>query len=116
MIMQGLRRFQLSNAALAPLWIVALATDAKSFARNLIIGNRFLNRWGLHQRRVVLAAKIAAGRRKHLGTALSPQDLEDFRRDGYVVKPDLLPARDFDCLREEVFGFTWNTLELRQGP
>src|SRR5262249_57026026 len=50
MIMQGLRRFRLSNAALAPLWVLALSTDAKSVARNPIIGSRYLTRRGLPHR------------------------------------------------------------------
>jgi hypothetical protein len=46
------RRLRLRELALAPVWIAALATEARSFAGNPIIGSRLLNRWGLHAGRV----------------------------------------------------------------
>jgi hypothetical protein len=101
---------------LAPLWLAALATDAKSFAANPIIGSRWLNRWGLHEARMRVAAKMAAARRRRLGAQVSAQDREDFLRDGFVVKPGFLPDSDFKRLRDEVFAGRWDVVEARQGP
>jgi hypothetical protein len=109
------RQLRLRELALAPVWIAALATEARSFAGNPIIGSRLLNRWGLHEGRVRFAAKVAATRRAKLGAKISGADRENLMRDGFVIKRDYLPDRDFKRLHAEVFDCTWNALELRQG-
>ena len=54
---------QVRRAAMTPLWIVQLVTGTKSFERNLVIGSRRLNEWGLHTARVALAHRLAGARR-----------------------------------------------------
>jgi hypothetical protein len=106
---------RLRDLVLAPIRIAALATEAKSFAHNPIMGSRLLNRWGLHEGRARVAAKVAASRRAKLSAKISAPDRENFMRDGFVIKLDYLPDRDFKRLRAEVFDCTWNVLEKRQG-
>ncbi len=89
---------------LAPLHAVALATGAKSFRDNPVLGSAALNRMGLHIARKRLAARVAARRRARLATALSSADRAAFDRDGYLAIPDFLPAELFARLRAEVLG------------
>lgn len=112
----GSRRFRPWRLALAPLWVAALATEAKSFAANPIIGSRLLNRWGLHDGRVRLAARVAAARRRRLGAAVAAEDRAAFLRDGFLIKPDFLPAASFDRLRAALLDRSWSVREQRQGP
>src|SRR5689334_19206927 len=51
---------------MAPLWIAALATGAKSFRDNPVLGSERLNRRGLHARRAKLAHDMAWRRRARL--------------------------------------------------
>ena len=64
------------RAAMTPLWVAQLATGTKSFERNLVIGSRRLNEWGLHAARVVLAHRLASARRRKLADLVSAQDRE----------------------------------------
>ena len=45
---------QMRRVAMTPAWVAQLATGAKSFEANLVIGNRRLNQWGLHAGRSLL--------------------------------------------------------------
>jgi Phytanoyl-CoA dioxygenase (PhyH) len=90
---------------LAPLHVVALATGAKSFRDNPVIGNPTLNRAGLHVARVRLAHRVAEWRRQRLRSLISEEDRANFERDGYVLKPNFLPAPDFAALKEQVLSF-----------
>ena len=110
------RRLQLRELPHVPGWIAALATEARSFAGNPIIGSRLLNRWGLHERRTRLAAKVAANRRMALGASVAASDRDNFMRNGLVIKPNFLPDSDFMRLRAEVFDSNWNVVELHEGP
>lgn len=107
---------QLSRILKAPLWIAALASGAKSFVGNPIIGSRRLNAAGLHVGRVRLADCMARWRRRWLGRALSRQDREAFARDGFILKPNFLPQAVFERLHGEVLRNDWDVREMRQGP
>lgn len=74
----------------APWWLLALATGAKSFADNPLIGSRRLNARGLHAARVRLAHALAARRRQRLARAVPSAWREQFERDGFVVVRDVL--------------------------
>lgn len=84
----------------APLWLLALATGAKSFIDNPVIGSRRLNARGLHARRVMLAHALAGRRRAGLAAAVPPAWREAFERDGYVVVRDLLPPAELAAVRQ----------------
>src|SRR5438552_9918933 len=92
---------QMGRAALTPLWIAQLATGTKSFERNLVIGSRRLNEWGLHAARVTLAHRLADARRRKLAGLVSTEDREAFERDGFVVRPNFLAAERFAELVEQ---------------
>ncbi len=90
-----------AHIAAAPLWALQLFTGAKSFRANRLIGSRVLNRLGLHVARKACAHAVTAARRACLAP-LAPAELrEAFRRDGYVVVRDFLPAAEFEALQAE---------------
>jgi hypothetical protein len=88
----------------APLWLAAVATGAKSFVDNPLLGSRLLNRHGLHVGRVRLAHWLAGRRRRRLASTLPSELRQRFDRDGYILIPDFLPAEDFVRLRERVLA------------
>ncbi|HEX3952135.1 MAG TPA: phytanoyl-CoA dioxygenase family protein [Stellaceae bacterium] len=87
---------------LMPFWLVQVFTQEKFFARNPIIGNRWLNEHGLHTMRVALAHRLAAARRRRLARSLAAEDRERFDRDGFIVKHNFLPPDVFAALMEQV--------------
>lgn len=86
----------------APLWLLALATGAKSFADNPILGSRRLNRLGLHAARVWAAHALAGWRRRRLSRGLPVELRAQFDRDGFILVPELLPPAQFARLRDEL--------------
>src|ERR1051325_8307083 len=106
---------QLGRAALVPLWTAQLVTGTQSFERNGVIGSAWLSRHGLHTARVSLAHRIAAARRRRLSGLVSARDREDFSRDGFVVKPDFLPAAEFTTLLEQVKSYRGPLREITEG-
>jgi Phytanoyl-CoA dioxygenase (PhyH) len=89
---------------LLPVHAAALASAAKSFRDNPVIGSARLNRAGLHVARVRAAAAMAAARRRRLARHLDPADVAAFARDGFILKPDYLPPAAFAELRREVLS------------
>ena len=90
---------------LAPFHVAALATGAKSFRDNPIIGSPTLNRAGLHVARVRLAHRIVEWRRGRLVSLVSGDDRAAFERDGFIVKRNFLPAPDYAAMKEQVLSF-----------
>jgi hypothetical protein len=103
------------RAALTPLWIAQLLTGTKSFERNLVIGSRRLNEWGLHAVRVALAHRLASARRRKLAGLISVRDRIAFERDGFVVRPEFLPAEQFAALAAEVKAYRGPLREISEG-
>src|SRR5437588_1250502 len=89
----------------APWHVAALATGAKSFRDNPMIGSPTLNRAGLHVARVRLAHRMAEWRRRRLVPFISEEDREAFERDGFLLKSQFLPADDYAALQEQVLSF-----------
>jgi len=99
----------------APYWLFALATGAKSFADNPILGSPHLNRHGLHLRRKQLADALARWRRSRLA-GLLPADLRgQFDRDGFIVIPHYLPDSEFRLLQAAILDGEFECREHRQG-
>ena len=98
-----------------PSWSFGVVGTQKSFAKNPIIGNPWLNELGLHVGRVQLAAALAHRRRSRLAPALSPEDRTAFDRDGFIVKRNFLPPDVFEAMRGELFGQDFAAREMRQG-
>src|SRR5688572_549556 len=100
---------------MAPLWVAQLATGAKSFRDNPILGSAELNRRGLHAKRAQLAHDLAWRRRERLARYVSPADREAFDRDGFVQRENFLPRRNFERLRDEVMAHRAPAREMLQG-
>lgn len=103
------------RAALAPLWAAQLPTGAKSFERNPLIASRCLNALGLHAARVGLAHRIAAARRRRLAALVAPSERADFARDGFVMRHDFLPAREFAALVDQVRAYRGPLRQIAEG-
>lgn len=99
----------------APLWVAQLATGAKSFVDNPILGSPALNRRGLHVARLKLAHRLAWARRRRLTDNLAVTDREAFDRDGFVCIKNFLPAEEFANLREFLVSTEFEAREHRQG-
>lgn len=100
---------------LAPWWVLALATDAKSFRDNPLIGSRRLNGWGLHMNRVRLADRMAAWRRRRLEHLITPEQRDEFDSNGFVLVRDFLSADAFATLRDQVMNRAAPAREMVQG-
>ena len=99
----------------APLWLFALATGAKSFVDNPILGSAALNRRGLHVARVRLAHKLAWSRRRRLASKVPTEWRAQFDRDGYVEVCDFLPAEIFQRLQQALLNAEFDSREQQQG-
>ncbi len=100
---------------LAPWWLAQLATGAKSFRDNPLIGSHRLNARGLHVARVKLAHWLAWARRRRLAHLMDPADRAAFDRDGFLLKRDFLPPREFAALRDAVMAHPAPAREMAQG-
>ena len=100
---------------LLPVWIAELATGAKSFKDNPLIGSRRLNRAGLHVARVRLAHRLAAWRRQRLAGAIDAADRAQFDANGFVLKEDFLPPAQFEALCRELLDTPMAAREMLQG-
>ncbi len=99
----------------SPWWVAQLATGAKSFRDNPILGSPRLNAMGLHAGRTTLAHRLAWARRARLTTGLDAGDRAAFDRDGFVLVRDFLPPAVFSALRDAVLARQFETREMRQG-
>jgi hypothetical protein len=106
---------EVRRAAMTPFWIVQLATGTKSFERNAVIGSRRLNEWGLHAARVRLAYQLAQARRRKLAGLVSEKDRTAFDRDGFVLRPNFLPAEQFAALVAQVRAYRGPLREIAEG-
>jgi hypothetical protein len=100
---------------MAPLWVAALATGAKSFRDNPLIGSPELNRRGLHAKRIKLAHDMAWRRRARLAPMIAAEDRAAFDRDGFVTKEQFLPRSEFERLRDAIFAYPAPAREMVQG-
>ena len=98
-----------------PYWTMALASGAKSFRDNKIIGSPTLNRMGLHATRIKLAHDMAWSRRRRLAHLVDPVDREAFNRDGFVAKRNFLDAESFARLKQQALGHLGPAREMLQG-
>ena len=100
---------------LLPWWGLALATGAKSFLDNPLIGSHRLNAAGLHVARLRLAHRMAWHRRAKLAHLIDPADRAAFDRDGFVIKRDFLPQPLFEALRAKLGAWRGPARDMRQG-
>jgi hypothetical protein len=100
---------------LTPFWLMQVLSQEKFFARNPVIGNPWLNEHGLHTARVRLAHRLAAARRRRLARLIPAADRLAFDRDGFVIKPDFLPADAFAALTEQLRRLRAPAREMVEG-
>ncbi|MTH97907.1 phytanoyl-CoA dioxygenase family protein [Roseibium sp. RKSG952] len=99
----------------SPLWAAELATGAKSFCDNPIIGSRRLNARGLHVGRVRLAQQMSDWRRRRLASFV-PEDMRaNYDRDGYLRYDNVLSETDLAGLRAEVEQNRFHAWDMKQG-
>jgi len=87
---------------LIPLYALAVATSAKSFKDNPVIGSPRLNRMGLHLARRKIAAPLGRYRRNRLAHLVTEEDRRALARDGFIIKPNFLDEATFQTLRAEI--------------
>src|SRR4051794_41855917 len=92
------------RALLTPFWLAQVLTQEKFFARNPVIGSRWLNERGLHTARVSAAHRLAAQRRRRLARPIAAAGRERLDRDGYLVKHDFFPPGLFAHLTAQIRG------------
>ena len=100
---------------LGPWWLAQIATGAKAFCDNPLIGSRRLNEVGLHEARVRIAHRLAGARRQRLAGLVDPADRLAFDRDGFIEKRDFLPADMFERLRVALLAHAAPAREMAQG-
>lgn len=108
-------RKQIGAVLMVPVWTLQLATSAKSFLDNPIMGSHRLNARGLHVARVKIAAGLCAWRRRRLAHRVRADWREAFDRDGFVAISDVLPPDEFSAMREAILAYRGPAREMRQG-
>src|SRR6266853_2574843 len=103
------------QALLMPFWLAQVFTQEKFFARNPVIGNRWLNEHGLHTARVALAWRLAAARRRRLARLIPAEDRRQLDADGFIVKRDFLPSDVFADLVAQVRDLRAPAREITEG-
>jgi hypothetical protein len=103
------------QALLMPFWLAQVFTQEKFFARNPVIGNRWLNERGLHTARVTIAGRLAERRRRRLAPLIASEDRRRLDRDGFVVKRDFLPPDVFADLVAQVRALRAPAREMVEG-
>lgn len=99
----------------APFWLLQLATGAKSFADNPILGSPRLNRLGLHVWRLRAAHAFARSRRARLAHLVPAELRAQFDRDGFVVIPNFLPPDEFASFQSAMLSSELPTRIHQQG-
>jgi hypothetical protein len=99
----------------APLWTLALATGAKSFVDNPILGSERLNRRGLHVARLKLAHRLAWARRRRLARGVPAEWRRQFDRQGFVEVRDFLPPEAFAPIQSALLTREFDSREHQQG-
>jgi hypothetical protein len=98
-----------------PLWLLQIASGAKSFKDNPIIGSKALNRLGLHTGRLRVAHALADWRRWRLSFDIPASYRAEFAENGYIRINNYLPEADFLTLRDAVLNTPAPAREMLQG-
>jgi hypothetical protein len=106
---------RISSVLLSPLYALQLASGAKSFADNPIIGSKWLNQKGLHEKRVSLAMRMAAWRRKKLEHLVAPEHRQQYAENGFVKIENFLPPEVFAAVTRELAERDFERFDMKQG-
>lgn len=98
-----------------PLALIKVFTWDKSFKKNPIIGNRLLNRLGLHIARMAISHLFFNFRLHLLAPLANAEQRRDFRRHGYLKIENFLPAERFAQLKAEIEQFDGEIREETEG-
>jgi hypothetical protein len=104
-----------ANILKFPIHFAQLFSGAKSFEDNSLLGNKFLNKKGLHVWRVARALKLAEKRRKRLAHLVSAEHRVAYERDGYVKVENFLDEDTFFQVLNEIRNTTFDRFDMRQG-
>ncbi|WP_417669890.1 phytanoyl-CoA dioxygenase family protein [Roseibium sp.] len=99
----------------SPIWAAELATGAKSFIDNPIIGSRRLNERGLHVARMRLAERMSDWRRRRLADLVDDDDRAQYEQKGFIQRSNVLSPEQLAGLRREVEENTFHSYDMRQG-
>ena len=88
---------------------------AKSFESNVIVGNKIFNELGLHRYRVKKAAELSEKRRNILAKFLDPVDVQQFQKNGFILKENFLADHEFELISNELLNTALPTRETLQG-
>lgn len=105
----------MKNLLMLPIWFIQLFTQSKSFTKNRIIGNVWLNRAGLHVMRLVLSHTIMRARMLLLSYNIDSDIRRSYFRDGFIVIPEFLSASEFARLDNEIRNADAEVRECTQG-
>ena len=105
----------LRQTLLMPLWLAQVFSQEKFFARNPVIGNRWLNEHGLHAARVAAAWRLAEARRRRLARLIPAEDRRQLDSDGFIIKRDFLPPDVFADLVAQVRDLRAPAREITEG-
>lgn len=103
----------LRNIGMAPVWLLQIFGQSKSFAANPFLGNVWLNRLGLHAIRLATAHAMRRVRQAFIAPFVDPAHRTEFWRNGFVVVENFLPAEQFDTICKEIASHA-SGLEVRE--
>jgi hypothetical protein len=98
-----------------PFWILQIASGAKSFADNPVLGSKVLNRLGLHSGRLRIAHGLARWRRSRLGRHIPEAYRAAFDANGFIRINGYLPDEQFSALRDAILTTQAPAREMLQG-
>ncbi|MCF3641937.1 phytanoyl-CoA dioxygenase family protein [Rhizobium sp. TRM95111] len=106
---------RLSSVLLSPFYALQLASGAKSFADNPVIGSKWLNRKGLHEKRVSIAMRMADWRRRSLAAGVAPEHRQQYEETGFVRIENFLPPEVFAEVAKELETRDFERHDMLQG-
>jgi len=92
----------LKSVVLLPWWLLQVFSQSKSFTANPILGNRLLNRLGLHVGRIIVARAARAVRLTLIAPFVEKELRKAYWRDGFILVENFLPDDKFDALCNDV--------------
>lgn len=98
------------------IWFIQVFTWHKSFKKNPIIGNVYLNKLGLHVARYSISHLFFNIRQIPLFFLMSKDQRKTFKKNGYLIINDFLPTSDFEKLKSEVKNYDGQYMEIKEGP
>lgn len=110
-----IKRLMKENPAKFAWDAMTLIGEAKSFETHSLIGNPIFNQMGLHRFRVKKAAEMAEYRRQQLASMIAVEDVEQFQKNGFILKENFLSDFDFAQLKQELLTTALETRETLQG-